>query len=111
MQKAVIVLNTEHLTPAEINERMQRATNTLNSMDIEVISRPVTDEYYWADSMEERGVIHPDLCYLAGNIEAMTKADCVLFCDGWEDSEDCQYAYSIAVHYGLGILNEVVLPE
>lgn len=44
------------------------------------------------------------LWLLGASIQALSKADVVIFCDGWQDARGCRIEHECAVEYGIKII-------
>lgn len=93
-------------TDDEIKETRDKAIETLEGLNYEVVNTLFTDEWYNDDQMKERGVVQIPLCFLAKSLENMSLCHTVYFCKGWEKTRGCKIEHDTAVAYGLRIMYE-----
>lgn len=89
----------------EILATRAKAVKYLESQGYEVLNTLFTET---DKSMEDRGVVHKGLCFLARSLEVMSKCDTVYFCEGWEYARGCRIENIAASAYGVEILYETV---
>ena len=78
-------------TEKQIREEREPLKNTLKQLDHEVI-----DTIFTEDAPEN---VNAGVWYLAKSIEAMSKADAVIFMQGWEKARGCKIEHEIAIKY------------
>ena len=90
----------------EIKETRDKAIETLEGLNYEVVNTLFTDEWYNDDQMKERGVVQIPLCFLTKSLENMSLCHTAYFCKGWKKTRGCKIEHDVAVAYGLRIIYE-----
>lgn len=106
MKKAMLSQPMAGKTEAEIVETRNRAIEALKREGYEIVNTLFTDEWYSKESMEEFGVIHAPLFFMAKSLENMSLCDAAYFCRGWENARGCRIEHDAAKSYGLEIIYE-----
>lgn len=70
----------------------------------EVVNTYFKDEWYSKDAMNDRGVVHIPLCFLAVSLEHMSLCHAVYFAKGWQNARGCKIEHEVALNYGLEII-------
>lgn len=94
-------------TGREILETRNRFLLYAERNDYEVINTLFADEWYTREQLEERGVVHIPLCFLAKSLENMANCDMAYFAMGWESARGCRIEHEVAVQYGVPIIEVV----
>lgn len=91
----------------EILATRSKAVEYLESQGYEVLNTLFTDT---DKSMEDRGVVHKGLYFLARSLEVMSKCDAVYLCEGSlsANARGCSIENIAASVYGVEILYETV---
>lgn len=105
-KKAMISQPMEGKTNEEIIKVHDKAIAKLNEMGYEVVNTYFSHEWYSDDVMENSGIVHIQLRYLARSLENMGTCHTVYFCKGWENARGCRIEHEAAVAYGLEVLYE-----
>lgn len=106
MKKAMLSQPMRNKTDEEIVDTRNKAIKVLEEKGYEVINTLFTDEWYSAESMNERGVVNIPLCFLAKSLENMSLCDAAYFCKDWENYRGCRIEHLAAKEYGLEIIYE-----
>ena len=106
MMKAMLSQPMAGKTKEEIISTRERAIAVLKERGYEIINTLFTDEWYWQESMKERGVENRPLCFLAKSLENMSLCHAAYFCKGWEETRGCRIEHEAAKAYGLTIIYE-----
>ena len=93
-------------TDEEIIATREKAISALKEKGYEIVNTLFTDEWYSKEKMEERGVVHIPLCFLAKSLENMSLCHAAYFCKGWKKARGCRIEHDAAVEYGLTIIYE-----
>jgi hypothetical protein len=104
--KAMISQPMNGLTDELIVKQRDKAITRLESLGYDVVNTLFTDEWYSRESMNQRGVVHIPICYLAKSLENMSLCDAVYFCGDWESARGCAIEHSVAKAYGVTRLYE-----
>lgn len=106
MMKAMLSQPMNGKSGQEIIATRDKAIKALKEKGYEIVNTFFTYEWYSQESMEERGVVHIPLCFLAKSLENMSLCHAVYFCKGWENARGCRIEHDAAVAYGLDIIYE-----
>ena len=106
MKKAMISQPMAGKTDEEIVSSREAAIKTLTEQGFEIVNTLFTDEWYISKQVEERGVVHVPLCFLAKSLENMSLCHAVYFCKGWGKARGCRIEHEAATAYGLEIIYE-----
>lgn len=100
-KKAMISQPMAGKTGEEIVATRDLAVAKLRQMGYEVANTvfEFTDEML--DALE---VQHASLYYLASSLQAMSRCDCVYFCEGWKNARGCKIEHEAAEAYGLEVI-------
>jgi hypothetical protein len=93
-------------TEQEIIESRERAMKYAEENGYEFVNTLFTDEWYSKEAMEERGVVHIPLCFLAKSLENMSRCHAAYFCKGWENARGCRIEHAVAEAYGVTCIYE-----
>jgi len=102
MKKVMISQPMGSRTYAEVLIARSGLRHRLEELGYEVLDNLFTDK-------PTADVVNPKIYYLSKAVTLMTKADIMVFMDGWKESRGCRIEYDIAVSYGLMILDESAL--
>lgn len=102
--KAMLSQPMSGLTDEQIINTRALAIEVLTSSGYKVVNTLFTDEWYNSEAMQQRGVVHVPLMFLAKSIENMCLCDVVYFCEGWEQARGCQIEHAVAKAYGVTCL-------
>lgn len=111
MKKAMLSQPMNGLTDNEIIRTRDRAIRYLESQGYRPVNTLFTDEWYDRDKMNERGVVHIPLCFLAKSLDSMSFCHVAYFCKGWENARGCRIEHEAAKAYGLEIIYEEDLKD
>lgn len=89
-----------------IGERIkaeEAVKNVLNSpgMMVEHFDLEVIDSFFQNAPVDAK-----PLWFLGKSLELLSNADCVYFCEGWQEARGCQIEHDAAIKYGIKILND-----
>lgn len=104
MKKIMISQPMNGKKKEEILEIRNAAKEYLESQGYEVV-----DSYFSEmdpKSLNEIGVVHHSVYYLAEALGVMSRCDGVYFCKGWETARGCVVENYTAVKYGLKVMYE-----
>lgn len=104
--KAMISQPMAGKTKVEVVNTRKAATIVLKFMGYDVVNTDPSNEYCTPAELQEQGIEHIPLYYLAKAIEKMALCDAVYFCKGWEDARGCRIEHEAAKEYGLDIIYE-----
>lgn len=93
-------------TEEEIVATRDRAIKALSERGYEIVNTLFTDEWYSAESSEQRGVVNRPLMFLAKSLENMSLCHAAYFCKGWENARGCKLEHAVAEAYGVKIIYE-----
>jgi hypothetical protein len=77
--------------------------------DVESVGCEVLDSVFDYESPEYEGMKNKPLFYLAKSFELIaSKADAVLFMDGWEEARGCRMEHDACIAYGVPVYYQTV---
>lgn len=104
--KAMICQPMAGMTEREIMDARIRATSVLESLGYEVVNTFFAEEVRSTGTLNENGVVHIPLFFLAKSLEKMSSCNVAYFCKGWENARGCKIEHDAACNYGLSVMYE-----
>ena len=90
----------------EIAATRERAIAALIAQGYEIENTFFTGEWTSQENLENAGVVHIPLYFLALSLSSMNACHAVYFCKGWENARVCRLEHEAAKEYGLKIIYE-----
>lgn len=111
MEKRKIVMICQPMN-GKTDEEIQKVRNEAKDK-LEGLGYTVADSYF-KEYNDERyrimvttnGITNIPILFLSQSIGIMSLCDAVYFCKGWMDARGCRIEHSVALEYGLEILED-----
>ena len=105
MKKQVLISQPmKRLSEEEIRSNRERIVAALEGMGCEVL-----DSVFDYEGDEYTGMKNKPMFYLAKSLELIaTKADAVVFMDGWDEARGCKIEYDVCVAYNVPVYFETI---
>lgn len=106
--KAMIVQPMAGKTEEEIQSTRDKAIKLLVNEGYEVIDTYFKEEWTTKEVLQNDGIIHPEVKFLAKSIEKMSECKLIYFCHGWAAARGCKLTHRVAREYFIPIRYEGV---